>query len=176
MDGRQVEHTEQGQEEEERLFEDACSRYVKTKEILALEVADEKAHDGKEMNALVEHILNRDNTNYKIKTVLADGAIRSQQEFRLSSKQEYSTRNQVRKNSINPTKNNKKRNLEAGSQTRDLLKWKKKRRYGKRGMAETVFSSIKRTYGEYASATKFENTVKEMILKVSLFDQFRGMV
>ena len=40
-------------------------------------------------------------------------------------------------------------------------------------MVETVFSSIKRTYGEYASATKFENTVKEMILKVSLFDQFR---
>ena len=72
-----MEHTGQGQEGEEgekRLFEDACSRYVKTKEILALEVADGTDHDGKEMNALVEHILNRDNINYKIKMVLADGA------------------------------------------------------------------------------------------------------
>ena len=36
-------------------------------------------------------------------------------------------------------------------------------------MVETVFSSIKRTYGEYASATKLEKTIKEMILKVSLY-------
>ena len=51
------------------------------KEILALEVADEKAHDGKEMNALVKHILNRDNINYKIRTVLADGAYSSNKSF-----------------------------------------------------------------------------------------------
>jgi len=30
-------------------------------------------------------------------------------------------------------------------------------------MAETAFSSIKRTYGEYISATKFKNVVKEMV-------------
>jgi len=37
------------------------------------------------------------------------------------------------------------------SNKRDILKWtKKKRNYGKREIAdETVFSSIKRTYGEY---------------------------
>ena len=40
-------------------------------------------------------------------------------------------------------------------------------------MAETAFSSIKRTYGEYISATKFRNVVKEMILKVSLYNLFR---
>jgi hypothetical protein len=42
-------------------------------------------------------------------------------------------------------------------------------------MAETAFSSIKRTYGEYISATKFKNMVKEMILKVSLYNLFRRM-
>ena len=40
-------------------------------------------------------------------------------------------------------------------------------------MAETAFSSIKRTYGEYISATKFKNVVKEMILKLSLYNLFR---
>jgi hypothetical protein len=42
-------------------------------------------------------------------------------------------------------------------------------------MAETAFSSIKRTYGECISATKFKNMVKEMILKVSLYNLFRRM-
>ena len=60
-------------------------------------------------------------------------------------------------------------------QTDNLLKWKKKRGYGKRWMAETVFSSIKRTYGEYVSATKFQNMVKEMIMKVYLYNLFRRM-
>ena len=40
-------------------------------------------------------------------------------------------------------------------------------------MAETVFSSIKRTYGEYVSATKLQNIVKEMMMKVSLYNLFR---
>ena len=43
---------------------------------------------------------------------------------------------------------------------RDLLKWKKKRRYGQRWIAETVFSSIKRMFGEYVSATRFDNMIK----------------
>jgi hypothetical protein len=42
---------------------------------------------------------------------------------------------------------------------------------------ETVFSSIKRTYGEYMciSAIKYQNMIKEMILKVSLYNLFRRM-
>ena len=81
----------------------------------------------------------------------------------------------VRKNSIISCKNNKIRNKEADHQIKDLFKWKKKsRKYGKRWIAkETVFSSIKRTYGEYVSAIKYQNMIKEMILKVSLYNLFR---
>jgi len=39
-------------------------------------------------------------------------------------------------------------------------------------MAETIFSSLKRMFGEYATARKFPNMVKEMILKVSLYNLF----
>ncbi|HEY6534581.1 MAG TPA: IS5/IS1182 family transposase, partial [Candidatus Nitrosocosmicus sp.] len=42
-----------------------------------------------------------------------------------------------------------------------------------RWMAETAFSSIKRMFGEYISATKFQNMVKEMTMKVSLYNLFR---
>ena len=59
--------------------------------------------------------------------------------------------------------------------TRDLLKWKRKREYGNRWMTETAFSSIKRTYGEHVSATKFQNMVKEMMMKVSLYNLFKRL-
>jgi hypothetical protein len=44
---------------------------VKTKEILSLEVTDEKVHDAKVMDKLVENILKNNNIN--INSVLADG-------------------------------------------------------------------------------------------------------
>ena len=53
---------------------------------------------------------------------------------------------------------------------------KEKNMCGKRWMAkETVFSSIKRMFGEYVSATRFQNMVKEMMMKVSLYNLFRRM-
>lgn len=152
---------------------------IKTKEILAsLEVTDEKVHDGKKMKALVERVMKRNkNKNYKIKTaVLADGAYDSNKNFKYLNEKRIQPGIKVRKNSIISHKNNKVRNSEVRSQTRDLLKWKKKRKYGKRWMAETVFSSIKRTYGEYVSATKLQNMIKEMMMKVSLYNLFRRMV
>ena len=38
---------------------------------------------------------------------------------------------------------------------------------------ETAFSSIKRMFGEYTSAIRFQNMVKEMTMKVSLYNLFR---
>ena len=82
----------------------------------------------------------------------------------------------VRKNSIISSKNNKLRNRESRLQTKDLLKWKTKRKESTDGdgwMAETTFSSIKRMFGEYTSATRFQNMVKEKMIKISLYNLFR---
>jgi hypothetical protein len=38
---------------------------------------------------------------------------------------------------------------------------------------ETAFSSIKRMFGECVSAIKFQNMVKEMTMKISLYNIFR---
>lgn len=147
---------------------------IKTKEILALEVTDEKVHDGKVMPRLIEHILKRnDNQDIKIKSALGDGSYDSNKNFKYLQTKRIMPCIKVRKNSIISSKNNKIRNKEVKFQTRDLLKWKKKKRYGQRWMAETVFSSIKRMFGEFTSATRFQNMVKDIILKVSLYNLFR---
>ncbi len=147
---------------------------IETKEILALEVTDEKVHDGKVMEQLVEQVL--ENKNIKIKSVLADGAYDSNKNFKYLQKKKIGLGIKVRKNSIILRKNNKLRNREVSSQIKDLFKWKKKRKYGHRWMAETAFSSIKRMFGEYTSAaTSYQNMVKEMVMKISLYNLFRRM-
>jgi hypothetical protein len=41
---------------------------------------------------------------------------------------------------------------------------------------ETAVSCVNRTYGEYVSATKLQNMIKEMMIKGSLYNLFRRMV
>ena len=146
---------------------------VKTKEILSLEVTDEKVHDVKVMDKLVENIL-KSNNNININSVLADGSYDSNKNFKYLCEKKILPGIKIRKNSITSPKNTNTRNKEVISQ-QYFDRWKKKRKYGHRWMAETAFSSIKRSYGEYTSATKFKNMVKEMILKVSLYNLFRRM-
>lgn len=161
---------------------------VKTKEILALEVTDEKVHDGKMLTKVVSRVLDDSTTRttrttgntklnkkvIKIKSALADGAYDSNTNFQYLQEKGITPGIKVRKNSIVSTRNNKLRNSEVMLQSKeDLSKWKTKRKYGYRWMAETAFSTLKRTFGEYVSATRFENMVKEMMIKVSLYNIFR---
>ena len=110
---------------------------IKTnKEIIALEVTDEKIHDGRKViKQLIEQILNN-NHNIKIKSFLGDGAYHdSNENFKyLQKKRILPIIIKVKRNSIISTKNNKIRNREAGFQINDYHKWKKKRKYGKRWM------------------------------------------
>ena len=47
----------------------------------------------------------------------------------------------------------------------NLENWKVSVNYGKRWIVETVFSCIKRMFGEYVTAIRFENMVKETNIK-----------
>ncbi len=105
---------------------------IKTKEILALEVTDEKVHDSKVVKNLVEGVLNN-NHNIKIKSFIGDGAYDSNKNFKyLKEKRIRPTIIKVKRNSIISSKNNKIRNEEVQLQTKDYHKWKKKRKYGQR--------------------------------------------
>jgi len=146
---------------------------IKTKEIIALEVTHEKVHDGKVIKQMIEQVLNN-NHNIKIKSFLGDGAYDSNENFKYLQKKRIRSIIKVKRNSIISTKkNNKIRNREVGFQIKDYHKWKKKRKYGQRWIVETVFSSIKRMFGEYTSAIRFQNMIKEMTMKVSLYNLFR---
>jgi len=153
---------------------------IKTKEILGLEVTDEKVHDSNMLKTLVDQVSNRssDKRNRKkktirIKSILADGSYDTNRSFRYLEHRGITPGIKVRKNSVVSSRNNRLRNQEVMLQTNDLLKWKTKRKYGHRWIAETVFSTIKRTFGEHVSVTRFQNMVKEMMIKVSLYNLFR---
>jgi hypothetical protein len=57
----------------------------------------------------------------------------------------------------------------------NLQNWKVSVNYGKRWIAETVFSCIKRIFGEYVTAIRFENMIKELILRASLYNWFQSI-
>lgn len=147
---------------------------IKTRKIIALEVTDEKVHDGKMLKKLVNHVLDsREPNTVKIKSVLADGAYDSNPNFVYLEDKKINPGIKVRRNSIVSPKNNRLRNNEVKLQAKDLLKWKTKRKYGQKWISETVFSAIKRMFGEYTSANRFQNMVKEIMIKVSLYNIFR---
>lgn len=60
-------------------------------------------------------------------------------------------------------------------QKTDFNKWKDSVSYGKRWIVESVFSSMKRMFGEYVSAVKYPNMVKEIMLKASLYNLFTSI-
>ena len=51
----------------------------------------------------------------------------------------------------------------------NLQQWKVSVDYGQRWIIETVFSCIKRIFGEYVTAIKFKNMIKEIMLKALLY-------
>ena len=66
-------------------------------------------------------------------------------------------------------------NMSVLRQQTNLKKWKRSVSYGQRWMAETVFSCIKRMFGEYVNARKLHNMTKELIIKASLYNMFVAM-
>ena len=57
------------------------------------------------------------------------------------------------------------------SQKKDLQKWKDSVSYGQRWIVETVFSFIKRMFGEYVYSVRLKNMIQEMMLKASLYNK-----
>jgi hypothetical protein len=79
----------------------------------------------------------------------------------------------VRKNAkIRWKKGNILRNLSVLAQKNDVQGWKEDSvSYGNRWIVETVFSSLKRTFGEYVYSVRLKNMIQEMTLKASLYNK-----
>jgi transposase len=132
----------------------------KRKRILSLEVTGEEVHDGMMLRKLVDNASSGGN---HVKGVLVDGMYDSNNNFRYLSKNHIKPGIKTRSNSKVKSTNCRARNMSVVRQQQaNFKRWKRSVSYGYRWLAETVFSSIKRMFGEHVTARKFPNMVKEI--------------
>jgi len=138
-----------------------------------MKVTDEHVHnDSKELHGLIENIIKSYNSMIPIGKLFADGAYDSNEIFRNLGDNGILPCIKVRKNArLRWKKGDILRNLSVLAQRNDLQKWKDSVSYGQRWIVETVFSCIKRMFGEHVYSIKFKNMVKEMMLKASLYNK-----
>jgi hypothetical protein len=146
---------------------------VKTKKILSMKVTDEHVHDSKALPELVENIIkSEDMSTTTLGKLFGDGAYEGNEIFRYLGDNGILPGIKVRKNArVRWKKGNILRNLSVISQKKDLQRWKDSVSYGQRWIAETVFSSIKRMFGEHVYSIKIKNMIQEMMLKASLYNK-----
>ena len=139
---------------------------VKTKQILALEVTDDRVADSDRFEPLVEGARRVAN----VVKVLGDGAYDSKEAFDYLEAKGITPGIRPRRSSSGKARGCWPR-MRA---VRDFLKgekrWSRRVGYGKRRMVESAFSIFKRTFGEFASAKKFSNMVLEMKLKAFTYN------
>jgi hypothetical protein len=143
---------------------------VKTKEILSMKVTDEHIHDSKILPELVDEIIDSDSIT-TIAKIFGDGAYDNNGIFRCLADNGVIPCIKVRKNAKFKKTNHILRNLSVISQKNDLQKWKDSVSYGQRWIVETVFSCLKRMFGEYVYSVRLKNMIQEMMLKASLYNK-----
>ena len=146
---------------------------IKRKRILSLNVTSEQVHDGKVLSELVDDITIKQNKI--VNTAIMDGSYDSNKNFQFLSFKGIGPAIKVRKNSRCRKTNHYIRNKTVKMQKNNLQEWKDSVRYGQRWIVETVFSCIKRLFGEYVTAIRFENMIKEILLKASLYNWFQSI-
>ena len=135
---------------------------IKKRKIVSLEVTSEEIHDGSRLKNLVDNALE----NNTLKIVIADGAYDSKENFRYLYDNNIEAAIKVRKNSSYRFMGCNPRRKVVLQQLKNLEKWKSSVSYGQRWIVESVFSCMKRMFGEYVSARRFPNMVKVHCKKI----------
>ena len=141
---------------------------VKSKKIVSLKITDDHSHDAAHLPELVGQASYKGN----VVKVLADAAYDSENNFSYL----YHNTNalpaiKVRKTSSIKTKcYPRKKSVLAQIFNYEL--WKHSVSYGDRWIVECVFSTFKRMFGEYVMAHKRKYMIKELQLKVELYNLF----
>ena len=146
---------------------------VKSKKIVSLKITDDSSHDGvaTHLSELVGQALYKGN----IIKVLVDGAYDSENNFSYlyhNTKAIHAIK--VRKtSSINTKCYPRQKSVLAQIFNYEL--WRNSVSYGDRWIVECVFSVFKRMFGEYVMAHKKKYMVKELQLKVQLYNLFASV-
>ena len=143
---------------------------VKTKKLLALEITDERAGDGKMLQPLIKQA-KRNSNGKKIKAAYADGAYDSRNNFNFLDKEGTEPIIKIRKNASTRARGSPAR----AEKVREMKEigyegWKDKYKYGQRWAAETFFSGVKRILGETSKARSVEGVFQEVKLKFLFYN------
>jgi Transposase DDE domain len=144
---------------------------TRSKLILSIKVTKEDVGDGRMLKSLVrDTITNVQQTN--IRRVLADGAYDSRDNFQFLHDSDIDPAIKVRKNSSIKSMGCYARKMIVLQQLGDPDKWKHSVSYGRRWAAESVFSSMKRMFGEHVISIKWKNIVNELLMKAYMYNMF----
>ncbi|KXB08526.1 hypothetical protein AKJ56_01050 [candidate division MSBL1 archaeon SCGC-AAA382N08] len=135
---------------------------VESKELLSIEVTDEKTGDSEVFEDLVEDL--------DLENCIADGAYDSEEIFEI-----------LKEKGVDPPPAVKlRKNANTGLSPRGKAarefhklgyeKWKEKHNYGKRWSVEGFFSAVKRCFGETVRAATPEGMVREVKRKFALYN------
>jgi hypothetical protein len=104
----------------------------------------------------------------EVKGVIGDGAYDSRRNLNLLDEMGIEPVIKVRGNAVKRLRRcpSRRKAVTEQRENPNLWKWK----YGLRWIAESAFSWIKRVFGEYVTVKKLENMVKEITMKVSLYN------
>jgi hypothetical protein len=144
---------------------------IRKKKVVSMEVTSEEVHDSKVLKKLIKGASEHND----VSRVLADAAYDSKENFWYLDDNNIEAAIKVKKNSSGRADGCYPRKLAVLQQLSDFEKWKASVSYGHRWIAESVFSAMKRMFGEYVMARNYQNMVKEMFLKASLYNMFVGM-
>jgi len=139
---------------------------TKTKQILAMEVTDERTGDSKMFKPLVERATEVAN----VKLALSDSAYDSRKNFNFLESKGIELGIRVKHGASGKARGSWARRRAAREFLRDEKKWKRKVGYGRRWAVEATFSNLKRTFGEFVVARKFQNMAQEMMLKAFTYN------
>jgi hypothetical protein len=141
---------------------------IRNKKIVSMKVTSEEVYDGNMLKKLVQHVFHNNN----VKRVLADGTYDNKENFKYLYNNGIDPAIKVRKNSSCRSMGCYSRKVVVLNQLSNFERWKNSVSYGHRWIVESAISSMKRMFGEYVSARKYPNMIREMLLKASLYNIF----
>ena len=144
---------------------------VDTHEVVAMEVSTDETHDVEALPGLVEGSGRR----VRVAEVLGDGAYDSSRVYGLLGDMGVEV-------VVKPKRNGRPDRGHPGRRRAvELVRrlgydgWAKLTGYGRRWAVETVYSTVKRLFGECSLSRSFENIVRELACKVSLYNMLVNM-
>ena len=107
-----------------------------------------------------------------MKGVIGDGAYDSRRNFNLLDEMGVELIIRVRRNAVKRLSGCPARRKALTMQRCGSEEWRRK--YGLRWIAESAFSWLKRVFGEYVAARNLENMIREITMKVFLYNLLIG--